>query len=98
MRQNRLRSIDDLPDLPHLVDLDLYDNLLAGLPTDIGTRFPSLKTLDISFNCLTSADELAGCTGLDRLYASNNYLSNVAFTETLHSLRVLEVGNNKLLV
>lgn len=82
--------------MPALENLDLYDNLINYI-ADL-SRFPKLRQLDLSFNCLQSLDGVGQANGLQELYACNNYVSDLAPLSGLADLRILELGRNKIKV
>lgn len=87
---------DELPLMPELDSLDLYDNVITNI-ADLA-RFPKLKTLDLSFNCLQSLEGIEAAPGLNELFASNNFISDFTPLASLKELRILELGHNKIMV
>ena len=56
----------------------------------------SLRTLDISSNCLDALDGVAGLQSLEELKANNNKIKSIKPLRALPSLREIQVDNNLL--
>jgi hypothetical protein len=69
--RKRLRALDDA-ECEKVELLDLYNNKLTWLPSEIFKRLPHLLDLDVSFNRLTWLPTELGKVQLESLYASGN--------------------------
>ncbi len=77
--------------------LDLGDNSLSDLSQFPSTSLTALRELDISYNKLVELPMLNGCSMLESLNLSNNFVSSVpAWFGSLRALRLLELSHNKL--
>ena len=78
--------------LPNIENIDLSYNLIATLPEDLlAPVSPKLRSLNLSYNHLTSFPDYFGKTGLVQLDLSHNRLGEVP--ECVCSLRQLESLN-----
>lgn len=89
---------DELWELTHLKELNLYRNKLVSLPTKIG-KLHNLTQLDISYNQLTSLpSELEQLTHLEQLNVEVNKLTNLPpEIGHLSNLQRLRLGRNQLI-
>ena len=79
-----------------LTVLDLNDNAITSLPTEIGA-LTNLAILDLSYNDLTSVPtEVGALTGLTFLGLSSNALTSVPSEIGALTLRFLFLNNNAL--
>lgn len=75
----------------------LRDNKLLTTPSL--SNFKNLTLVDVSFNKLTSLKGMSEVSStLKELYVSKNEVGKIEEIEHLRSLRVLELGSNKIRV
>ena len=67
----RLRALEDA-ECEKVELLDLYNNQLTWLPSEIWTRFPRLLDLDVSFNRLEFVPSALGKVQFESLYLAGN--------------------------
>ncbi|KAF2084084.1 L domain-like protein [Saccharata proteae CBS 121410] len=95
LRQNQIQEIDLPASLgPKLVELDLYDNLIAhikGLEA-----MTELENLDLSFNKIKHIKRIDHLKKLKDLYFVQNKISTIEGLEGLSQLRNLELGANRI--
>ncbi|EDW03021.1 uncharacterized protein LOC6562802 isoform X2 [Drosophila grimshawi] len=95
---NNLRCVDTaLEFAQHLQHLNLRHNKLASV-TAI-KWLPHLKTLDLSYNCLTHLPQLhvEACKRLQVLNISNNYVEDLSDITNLDALTNMDLSDNCLL-
>ncbi|KAF1808272.1 L domain-like protein [Eremomyces bilateralis CBS 781.70] len=88
---NRIRTIENLDNLPSLEQLWLGKNKIDRLQNL--DRLPSLSLLSIQSNRLTSLSGLS-LPSLTELYISHNAITDLAPLASLPNLRVLDISNN----
>jgi protein phosphatase 1 regulatory subunit 7 len=89
--------IDDVFHFSLMKELVLRDNKLLTIPPL--SNFKNLTLVDVSFNKLTSLKGMSEVSStLKELYVSNNEVGKIEEIEHLQSLRVLELGSNKIRV
>lgn len=103
LRQNLITKVSakDVGSLGELEDLDLYDNSLEKTYGDVLAKgCPKLRSLDLSFNALRHASNLAAFEHITHLYLVQNKIAHVRphdFVAPLaRSLVSLELGGNRL--
>jgi hypothetical protein len=69
--RKRLRALED-KDCEQVELLDLYNNRLEWLPSEIWERFPRLLDLDVSFNQLAFLPSGLGKIQFESLYVAGN--------------------------
>ena len=80
----------------NLVDLDLYDNLIAHIK---GLEdMHNLTSLDLSFNKIKHIKNVAHLVKLTDLYFVQNKISRIEGLDGLGALRNLELGANRIRV
>ncbi|KAL6774147.1 hypothetical protein ACKKBG_A23930 [Auxenochlorella protothecoides x Auxenochlorella symbiontica] len=99
LRQNLLTSAEEVEALasaPCLEELDLRDNQFTQVPNFRG--FFSLTNLDMSYNQFVSLEALSSLPGprLTHLYCAANKIASMEGIAHLESLRVLDLGSNRL--
>ncbi len=89
--------LEDLPEIPKLVRLDLTKNRLVGFPPSIA-RMPRLLRLILSDNSLVTVSPLSNLTSLIWCFLDDNYLTNVPFSSFrgLSSLQTLNLASNMI--
>ncbi|KAH8249477.1 hypothetical protein KR032_009916 [Drosophila birchii] len=95
---NSLRSVDTaLEFAQHLQHLSLRHNKLTSVAAI--KWLPHLKTLDISYNCLTHIPQfhMEACKRLQLLNISNNYVEELLDVAKLDALNHLDLSDNCLL-
>ncbi|KAH8307860.1 hypothetical protein KR059_001139 [Drosophila kikkawai] len=95
---NSLRSVDTaLEFAQHLQHLSLRHNKLTSVAAI--KWLPHLKTLDISYNCLTHVPQfhMEACKRLQLLNISNNYVEELLDVAKLDALNHLDLSDNCLL-
>ena len=81
----------------YMQELILRDNKLAKVPDT--AIFSKLLVFDVSFNEITSLQELSKASStLKELYVSKNEVNKIMEIEHLHDLQILELGSNRLRV
>lgn len=95
LRQNQITEVE-LPDElgSTLVELDLYDNLIAHMRGF--DAFPNLESLDLSFNKIKHIKRVSHLSKLRDLYFVQNKISTIEGLEGLHNLRQIELGANRI--
>ena len=97
LRQNQISRISIPGEIaPRLVDLDLYDNLIAHVKGLDELR--ALTSLDLSFNKIKHIKNVAHLVHLTDLYFVQNKISRIEGLDGLDKLRNLELGGNKIRV
>ena len=100
LRQNEIRSMrgKDLGAVPHLQELDLYDNAIehiSGLENNL-----ELEILDLSFNNIRHVSRVSHLPRCHTLYLVQNKIAHIRPTDLqppiAWSLRSLELGGNRL--
>ena len=97
---NRLKNLpfESLASLP-LLELKAYQNFLFGtlIPSSISS-LPTLQTLNVSFNALTSISDLESFSfpALHTLDISGNRMTSLPNISTWTSLQTLNAGENSL--
>lgn len=100
LRQNEIRSMHgkDLGAVPHLKELDLYDNAIeqiSGLENNL-----ELEVLDLSFNNIRHVSRIAHLPKCHTLFLVQNKIAHIRPTDLQPpislSLRSLELGGNRL--
>lgn len=83
-----------------LTKLELYDNQIDEVDMDCLKSLHLLRILDLSFNALRSMDFLAECNfvHLEELYLAQNKLRKIEGLEGKSSLKVLDLGANRIRV
>ena len=83
-----------------LTKLELYDNQIDEVDMDCLKSLQLLRVLDLSFNALRSMDFLAECNfvQLEELYLAQNKLRRIEGLEGKSSLKVLDLGANRIRV
>lgn len=95
MRQNLLSSMRGIETLYTVMDLDFYDNRIEQV--ECLEQMTELTSLDLSFNVIKSiGTSLKGLSKLESLYMCQNKISVVEGLETLQSLKILELGANRI--
>ncbi|XP_043662110.1 serine/threonine-protein kinase 11-interacting protein isoform X1 [Drosophila teissieri] len=95
---NSLRSVDTaLEFAQHLQHLNLRHNKLTSVAAI--KWLPHLKTLDLSYNCLTHLPQfhMEACKRLQLLNISNNYVEELLDVAKLDALYNLDLSDNCLL-
>ncbi|XP_034670094.1 serine/threonine-protein kinase 11-interacting protein isoform X1 [Drosophila subobscura] len=95
---NSLRSVDTaLEFAQHLQHLNLRHNKLISVAAI--KWLPHLKTLDLSYNCLTYLPQfhMEACKKLQQLNISNNYVEELLDVAKLDALTSLDLSDNCLL-
>ncbi|XP_017153705.1 serine/threonine-protein kinase 11-interacting protein isoform X1 [Drosophila miranda] len=95
---NSLRSVDTaLEFAQHLQHLNLRHNKLISVAAI--KWLPHLKTLDLSYNCLTYLPQfhMEACKKLQQLNISNNYVEELLDVAKLDALTSLDLTDNCLL-
>ncbi|EDW28251.1 GL19045 [Drosophila persimilis] len=95
---NSLRSVDTaLEFAQHLQHLNLRHNKLISVAAI--KWLPHLKTLDLSYNCLTYLPQfhMEACKKLQLLNISNNYVEELLDVAKLDALTSLDLSDNCLL-
>lgn len=95
---NSLRSVDTaLEFAQHLQHLSLRHNKLTSVAAI--KWLPHLKTLDLSYNCLTHLPQfhMEACKRLQLLNISNNYVEELLDVAKLDALSHLDLSDNCLL-
>ncbi|XP_022228812.2 serine/threonine-protein kinase 11-interacting protein isoform X2 [Drosophila obscura] len=95
---NSLRSVDTaLEFAQHLQHLNLRHNKLISVAAI--KWLPHLKTLDLSYNCLTYLPQfhMEACKKLQLLNISNNYVEELLDVAKLDALTTLDLSDNCLL-
>ncbi|XP_070070696.1 serine/threonine-protein kinase 11-interacting protein isoform X2 [Drosophila takahashii] len=95
---NSLRSVDSaLEFAQHLQHLNLRHNKLTSVASI--KWLPHLKTLDLSYNCLTHLPQfhMEACKRLQLLNISNNYVEELLDVAKLDALSNLDLSDNCLL-
>ncbi|XP_037731171.1 serine/threonine-protein kinase 11-interacting protein-like isoform X2 [Drosophila subpulchrella] len=95
---NSLRSVDTaLEFAQHLQHLNLRHNKLNSVAAI--KWLPHLKTLDLSYNCLTHLPQfhMEACKRLQLLNTSNNYIEELLDVANLDALKNLDLSDNCLL-
>lgn len=95
---NNLRSVDTaLEFAQHLQHLNLRHNKLTSLRAI--KWLPHLKTLDVSYNCLTHIPQfhVEACKRLQMLNISNNYVEELLDMTKLDALTNMDLSDNCLL-
>ena len=93
LRRNRIHSIANLPPIPLLTELDLYDNLLTKIESL--ESVPLLTYLDLSFNNIRIIEHLEALIHLQDLYLIQNKITIISCLSNLKNLTVLELGANR---
>ncbi|KAH6820490.1 hypothetical protein C2S53_008406 [Perilla frutescens var. hirtella] len=107
---NSLRSLDvshnnisgSIPELSSstMLDLDLSDNMITHLPTNIGHMLPHLQYLNLARNLTSGSipDSLCRIKELEHLHLSNNHLSGNLpdCWPSLSNLLVVRLSYNEL--
>jgi Leucine-rich repeat (LRR) protein len=95
---SRLEGVKHLA--PTLTKLELYDNQIEDIDVDCITALRNLRILDLSFNALRSMDFLKECDFpfLEELYIAQNKLRKIEGLESVPSLRILDLGANRIRV
>lgn len=90
--------IQDFPVLPFLTKISLQSNQLTGVPSsDMSTKFPNLKLLDLSKNNIIELDQMK-LPNLKKLYLDNNrikYIKEYTFTG-MSKLEMISISSNEL--
>ncbi|XP_030240155.1 uncharacterized protein LOC115562564 isoform X3 [Drosophila navojoa] len=95
---NNLRSVDTaLEFAQHLQHLNLRHNKLTSVRAI--KWLPHLKTLDVSYNCLTHIPQfhVEACKRLQMLNISNNYVEELLDMTKLNALTNMDLSDNCLL-
>ena len=97
LRQNQITRIELPPNIAeNLLELDLYDNLIAhirGLDD-----LHRLLSLDLSFNKIKHIKNVSHLVTLTDLYFVQNRISRIEGLDGLSALRNLELGANRIKV
>ena len=95
LRQNQISRIELPSSLgEHLIELDLYDNLIGHLKGL--NSFILLKSLDLSFNKLKHLRNVAHLKELKDVYFVQNQISRIEGLDGLDKITNLELGANRI--
>ena len=93
-----IRNLEALSNMNTLEVLYLQHNALSNHATSLGqlSGLTNLKTLDISYNSVTSLEPVSSCVKLIRLCADGNQLTNLDGISGLSLMEHLSLDYNKL--
>lgn len=90
---NKLRTVDCISNISKAITLDISHNFIT---TGLSGISDDTVTLDVSYNLLSSADDLKGKTGLKYLDLSHNGITQVEGFSTCTNIVSLNLSSNKL--
>jgi dynein assembly factor 1 len=93
LENNGISIVENLEPLVALSALYLQHNALASLGC---CSIPSLRSLNVCHNNLTSLDGLQHMPNLEKLLASNNSISDISALASTAQLTVLDLSHNQL--
>ncbi|XP_072330952.1 protein phosphatase 1 regulatory subunit 7 isoform X2 [Scyliorhinus torazame] len=94
LRQNLIKTIENLEHLLTLRELDLYDNQINQL--EHLQTLKDLEILDLSFNIVRKIEALESLTKLKKLFLVNNKIAKIENVGHLDQLEMLELGSNRI--
>ncbi|XP_069752517.1 protein phosphatase 1 regulatory subunit 7 isoform X2 [Narcine bancroftii] len=96
LRQNLIRTIENLDQLITVRELDLYDNQIKQIENLQALK--ELEILDLSFNVVRKIEALESLTKLKKLFLVNNKITKIENVGHLDQLETLELGSNRIRV
>ena len=94
-QNNKIKTIGNLDNLRNLIFLDLYNNHITSLNSDL-SGCHTLRVLMLGKNRIGEISNLSKLTKLDVLDLHSNYIKKMDKLESLTELRVLNLAGNHI--